>query len=161
MSVKVKHPLCWKHLSVEAACLIVKQQTVSVYAFYCLGKNTLSLYAEINFCLVYASHAALNPLPPLNVIWHSSVNKSNNEWPLMHARSSFLKEDYLKASKRLTVFLSDYMSSVFHSYVLVCHPYVTRMYSYAIRRSLVCTRMISVCHSYVLSYHSYVIRLWF
>ena len=30
------------------------------------------------------------------------------------------------------------MSSVRHSYVLVCHPYVTRMYSSVIRMSLVC-----------------------
>ena len=34
------------------------------------------------------------------------------------------------------------MSSVCHSYVLLCHPYVTKM-------SLICTRMSSVCHSYV------------
>ena len=37
------------------------------------------------------------------------------------------------------------MSSVCHSYVihmpLVCHPYVTGMYSYVIRMSLVCTRL--------------------
>ena len=42
------------------------------------------------------------------------------------------------------------MASLCHSYVLVCHPYVTRMYSYVIRMSLVCTRMSSVCHSYVI-----------
>ena len=30
------------------------------------------------------------------------------------------------------------MSSIYHSLVLVCHPYVTRMYSYVIHLSLVC-----------------------
>ena len=52
------------------------------------------------------------------------------------------------------------MSSVFHSYVLVCHPYVSRMYSYVIRVSLVCTRMSSACHSYVLACHSYVTHMY-
>ena len=33
-------------------------------------------------------------------------------------------------------------------YVLVCHPYFTRIYSYVIRISLVCTRVSSVCHSH-------------
>ena len=42
----------------------------------------------------------------------------------------------------------------------VCHPYVTRMYSYVIRVSLVCTRMSPVCHSYVLVYHPYVTRMY-
>ena len=48
------------------------------------------------------------------------------------------------------------MSSGYHSYVLVCHPYVTRMYSYVTRMpvictpmSPVCTRMSPVCHSSV------------
>ena len=40
-----------------------------------------------------------------------------------------------------------------HSYALLCHPRVTRMYLYVIRMSTVCTRMSSVCHSYVLGYH--------
>ena len=57
------------------------------------------------------------------------------------------------------------MSSVCHSYVLVCLPYVTGMYSYFIRMSLVCTRMSSVCHSYthtyVLACHPCVTRVWF
>ena len=41
------------------------------------------------------------------------------------------------------------MSSVSHSYVLVCHLYVTRMYLCVIRMSLVCTYLLSVCHLYV------------
>ena len=41
------------------------------------------------------------------------------------------------------------MWSVCYSCVLVCHLYVTRMYSYVFGISLVCTRMSSVCHSYV------------
>ena len=52
------------------------------------------------------------------------------------------------------------MSSVRHSYVFVCHPYVTCIYSYVIRMSLVSTRMSSVCHSYTRMSsvcHSYVI----
>ena len=56
---------------------------------------------------------------------------------------------------------------------LLCHSYVTRMYSYVIRMSVVCTRMSSVCHSYVITSmssvcHSYVLvchpyftRMWF
>ena len=48
------------------------------------------------------------------------------------------------------------LSSVCHSHVLVCHPYITHMYSYVIRMSLACTRMSSVCHSYVLVCHPYV-----
>ena len=43
---------------------------------------------------------------------------------------------------------------------LVCHLYVTRMYSYAIHMSLVCTRMSPVCHLYVLVYHLYVTRMY-
>ena len=45
------------------------------------------------------------------------------------------------------------MSSVCHSYVLVCYPYVTRM-------SLACTGMSSVCHSYVLVFHPYVTLMY-
>ena len=52
------------------------------------------------------------------------------------------------------------MSSVSHSYVLVCHPYLTRMYSYVIRMSLICTHMSSVCHSYVLVCYPYVTRMY-
>ena len=47
-------------------------------------------------------------------------------------------------------------------YVLVCLPYVTRMYSYyVIRMSFICTPMSSVCHSYVLVCHPYVTRIRF
>ena len=46
------------------------------------------------------------------------------------------------------------------SYVLVCHPNVTRMYSYVIRMSLVCTRMSYVCQEYVLICHPYVTRIY-
>ena len=42
-------------------------------------------------------------------------------------------------------------------YVLVCHLYVTRMYSCVIRMSLVCTRMLLVC--YVTRMYSHVIRM--
>ena len=52
-------------------------------------------------------------------------------------------------------------SYVIHTplYVLVCHPYVTCMYSYVIRMSLVGTPMSPVCQSYVLVCHPYVTRL--
>ena len=61
-----------------------------------------------------------------------------------------------------------HLSSVCHSYairlslicrlyLLGCNPYVTRMYSYVILMSLVCTRMLSVCTRM----YSYVTRLWF
>ena len=52
------------------------------------------------------------------------------------------------------------ISLVYHSYVLLCHRYVTRMYPYVIRMSLVCIRMSSVRHSYVLAYHPYVTRMY-
>ena len=76
--------------------------------------------------------------------------------------------DFEKAFKKLTLFFFrtachryvTRMSSVCHSYVLVCHPYITRMYSYVIRMSLVCTCMASVCHSYVPVYHSSVVLPW-
>ena len=50
---------------------------------------------------------------------------------------------------------------VCHSYVLVCNPHVTRIYSYVIRMSTICSPMSPVCHSYVLVCHAYVTRLWF
>lgn len=49
---------------------------------------------------------------------------------------------------------------VCHSHVLVCLPYVTHMYLYGIRKSLVCTQMSSVCHSYVLVCHLYVTHMY-
>ena len=49
-----------------------------------------------------------------------------------------------------------FRTSVCHSHVLVCHPYVTRIYSNAIRMSLVLTRISFVCHWYVLVCHPYV-----
>ena len=54
------------------------------------------------------------------------------------------------------IFLSNCMLECHrsHSYVLVCHPCITRM-------SLACTRMSSVCHSNVLVCHPYVTRMWF
>ena len=59
------------------------------------------------------------------------------------------------------MFLSNRMSSVYHLHIPLCHAYVTCVYSYVIRMSLVCTRMSSVCHSYVLVCHPYVTRMWF
>ena len=71
-----------------------------------------------------------------------------------------------KSLKKFT-FLSNRMSSACHSHVPVCDAYVTRIYSYVIRMSLVCTRMSSichlhvpVCHSYVLVCHPYVTRMY-
>ena len=49
------------------------------------------------------------------------------------------------------------ISFVWQSYVVVCHPYATRMYSSVIRMSPVCTRLSSVCHSYVLVCHPHVL----
>ena len=51
-------------------------------------------------------------------------------------------------------FVCALMPSVCHSYVLVWHLYVTRIYSYVTCMSLACTRMSPLCHSYVT-------RLWF
>ena len=64
-------------------------------------------------------------------------------------------------------FVCTFMSSVFHSYVLACHPYVICMslyvlvcHPYVTCMSLVYTRMSSVCHSDVIVCHSCVTRLW-
>ena len=57
------------------------------------------------------------------------------------------------------IFLSNRMSSVCHSHVLVCHARATRMYSYVIRMSLICTRMSLVYHPYVTRMYLYVIRM--
>ena len=51
------------------------------------------------------------------------------------------------------------MPFVCHSYVLTCLLHFTRIYSYAIRMSLVCIRVSFVCHSYVFVCHSYVTRM--
>ena len=93
-------------------------------------------------------------------------------------KSNISKENYQKALKKFDfIFLSNLMSSVYHSnvirmsfvctrmsslchlyvpvchsYVLVCHPYVTRLYSYIIRMSL-------ACHPYVTRIYSYVTRM--
>ena len=81
-------------------------------------------------------------------------------------KSDILNKDYQKALKKLTIFffrttcrLYSYVirmslvytriSFVSHSYVLLCHPYVTRMYLYVIRMSLVCTCMSPACDSSV------------
>ena len=53
------------------------------------------------------------------------------------------------------------MSSVGHSYVLMCHPYVTHMYLCVICMSLVCTRMSSLCHLYVVSPWTFSKYQWY
>ena len=95
----------------------------------------------------------------------------NNPKQPLHARNSFTNRIFWKTiiKKFKKVYFSfDRMSSACHPHVPVCDAYVTRMYSYVIRMSLVChpyvTRMYSmssVCRSYVLVYHSYVTRMWF
>ena len=66
-----------------------------------------------------------------------------------------------KLSKRFKkvnfFFLSNRIPYVCHSHVPVCHAYVTRMYSYVILTSLVCTRISSVCHSYVFVVNLYIL----
>ena len=49
---------------------------------------------------------------------------------------------------------------IFYLCVLVCHSYISRMYSHAICMSLVCTRMSFVCHSYVLVCHPFVTGMY-
>ena len=75
----------------------------------------------------------------------------------------FKKVNFILLSNRMSSMLLSCtcMSCMCHPYVLVCHPYDTRMslvchhmslvcHSYVIRISLACTRMSSICHSYVL-----------
>ena len=76
----------------------------------------------------------------------------------------YLERELSKSFKKINfIFLSNRMSSVYHSYVirmsLVCHPYVTRMYSYVIRMSLVYHSYVLVCHPYVTCMYSYFIRM--
>ena len=52
------------------------------------------------------------------------------------------------------------MSSFCYSYVLVCHPFVTRMYLYDILLLLVFSRMSYLCHSCVLISHPFVTRMY-
>ena len=60
------------------------------------------------------------------------------------------------------IFLSTRMLSACHSNVICmsCHPFVTHMYSYIIRISLVCTRMTLICHSFVIVCYPYVTRMY-
>ena len=44
--------------------------------------------------------------------------------------------------------------------LFVFYLYITRLYSYVICMSLVCTRMSSICHSYVFVCHPYVTRIY-
>ena len=74
---------------------------------------------------------------------------------LVCTRMSSVCHSYVLVCIRMSLVCTR-MSSVCHSYVLVCHRYVTRMYSYVIsmllvcaHMSLVCTRTSSVCNSYV------------
>ena len=53
------------------------------------------------------------------------------------------------------------MSPVYHSYVCLCHPYVTCMYAYVTRISLICTSMSPIYHLHVLVCHPYITRMWF
>ena len=56
-------------------------------------------------------------------------------------------------------FARHFYALIFYLNVLVCHSYVSRLYSYVICMSLVCTRMSSVCHSSVTRMYSCVIRV--
>ena len=61
-----------------------------------------------------------------------------------------LNKDYQKALKKLTIFF----------FRTACRLYVTCMYSYVIRMSLVCTCMSSICHFYVFACHLFVTRMY-
>ena len=64
----------------------------------------------------------------------------------------YFERELSKRFKKVTfIFLSNRMTSV----------YVTRIYLYSIRMSLVCTRVSFVYHSYVIVCYPYVTRMWF
>ena len=65
-------------------------------------------------------------------------------------KSDILNKDYQKALKKLTIFF----------FRTACRLYVTCMYSYVIRMSLVCTCMSSICHFYVFACHLFVTRMY-
>ena len=62
---------------------------------------------------------------------------------LVHTHMSSVCHSYVLVCHSYVTRIFTHMSSVCHSYVLICHWYVTRMYSYVIRMSLSCTRMYS------------------
>ena len=70
--------------SFNCTVLIVPNTRQCMYTFYCLG-NMLSLCAEKFFVFFMLRDNVMNcfaPNPlPLNIIWSSSVNKSNYECP--------------------------------------------------------------------------------
>ena len=74
--------------------------------------------------------------------------------------SLFLYFTYMHAYSICMSVVFTRMSSVCHSYVLLCHPYVTCIYSNAICMSTVCTRMSSVCHTYVRVSHSHILCMY-
>ena len=82
-------------------------------------------------------------------------NSRGSDMSLVCTRMSSVFHSYVLACHPYVTL----MSSICHSYVLLCHPYVTRMYSYAIRMSLVCHSYAFVCYPYVTRMYSYVIRM--
>ena len=134
---------------------------------------------------------------------NSTLNVSRGVRPALIAMVlcetlSYLRNIPMKNTKLGTDFLTTNAienynrkdSNAMHSLILICmsvvchsctrmsfgyHPYVTRVYLYGIRMSLLCTRMslvrtrmsfvchsyVLVCHSYVLVCHSYVTCQWF
>ena len=103
----------------------------------------------------------------------------NNPKQSLHARTllkiRYFEREFSKSFKKIQLYFSFEphvirVSFLCHSYVIVYHPYATRIYSYVIRMSLVWTcmssvsiRMSSICHSYVIRMslvcHPYVTRM--
>ena len=73
--------------------------------------------------------------------------------------NSFKKDNFIFLSAACHPYVTP-MSLIYHSYVLVCHPFVTNIYSCIVRMALVCTCVSSVCHSYVLVCHPHITRLY-
>ena len=78
----------------------------------------------------------------------------------MRRKKDILKRLSKTFKKVNLIFRSNCMSSVCHSYILVCHPYVPRIYSYVIPMLLVYIRMSFLCHSYVFVCHPYVTPMY-
>ena len=70
---------------------------------------------------------------------------------LARARMSFVSHSHVLVCNGMSLTCS-ITWSVCHSYVLVYHPYVTRM-------SYVCLSYVLVCHTYVSYIYSYMIRM--
>ena len=90
-------------------------------------------------------------LPQAILKVRSESSKSFIEFNISHViLKSFVCNLYVIRMSIVCIHMPLLCHSRLYSYVIRMSLVCTRMYSYVIRMSLVCTRMSSVCHSYVI-----------